>query len=132
MQSNDTPFSSDESVLDAGIDENVQENDKKFNPWGDMNVNDIPLDIDTDTDSSTKSEPIFVKTEKPPDVVFSLLSNIEHLNSAKKFYIKLRPSEHTICFKGIGLVFKHRPVVTMAAKPSGACLFNSNIRHVNM
>ena len=51
-----------------------------------MNVNDIPLDIDTD--SSTKSEPIVVKTEKPPDVVFSLLSNIEHLNSAKKFYIK--------------------------------------------
>ena len=85
MQSNDTLFSSDELVLDAGIDENVQENDKIFSPWGDMNINDIPLDIDidTDTDSSTKSEPIIVKTEKPPDVVFSLLSNIEHLNSAK-------------------------------------------------
>ena len=127
MQSNDTPFSSDESVLDVGVDENVQKNDKLVNLWGDMNVNDIPLDIDTDTgtDSSTKSELIVVKTEKPPDVVFSPLSNIEHLNSAKKFYIKLRPSEHTICFKGIGLVFKHRPVVTIAAKPNGACLINS-------
>ena len=61
-----------------------------------MNVNDIPMEIDTDTDSSTKSEPIIVKAKKPPDVVFSPLSNIEHLNLAKKFYIKLRPSEHTI------------------------------------
>ena len=52
MQSNDTPSSSDESVLDVGVEYNVQ--DKIFNPWGDMNVNDIPLDI-TDTDSSTTS-----------------------------------------------------------------------------
>ena len=60
-----------------------------------MNVNDIPLDIDTDTntDSSIKNEPIIVKAEKPPDVV---LSNIECLNSSKKFYIKLRQFEHTI------------------------------------
>ena len=64
MQSNGTPFLSDESVLDVGVDENVQENDKIFNPWGDMNVNDILLDIDNDTDSSTKSEPIIVKTKK--------------------------------------------------------------------
>ena len=88
-------------------------------------VNDIPMEIDTDTDSSTKSEPITVNAEKFPDVVFSPLSNIEHLNSAKKLYIKVRPSEHTIQFKGIGLVFKHRPVVTIAAKSNGACLFNS-------
>ena len=89
-----------------------------------MNVNDILLDIDTDTDSSTKSEVIIVKTKMPPDVVFSPLPNIEHLNSAKKFYIKLRP-EHTIHFKGIDLVFKHRPVITIAAKPSGACLLTA-------
>ena len=55
----------------------------------------------------------------------SPLSNTECLNSAKKFYIKLRPSDHTIHFKGIDLVFKHMPVVTIAAKPNGACLFNS-------
>ena len=90
-----------------------------------MNVNDIPLDIDTDTDSSMNNEPVIVKEEQPADVVFSPLSNIECLNAAKKFYIKLRPSDHTIHFKGIGLVFKHRPVVTIAAKPNGACLFNS-------
>ena len=118
MQSNDTPFSSDESVLDVGVDEC-----KVDNPWGDIGVNDIPLDIGTD--SSTDSEPLIVNAENAPDVVFSPLSNIEHLNSAKKFYIKLRPSDHTIHFKGIGLVFKHRPVVTIAAKPNGACLFNS-------
>ena len=127
LQSNDMPFSSDESVLGVGVDDYVQGNDKIFNPWGDMNVNDIPLEIDTDTDtdSSMYKEPLIVKVEKPPDVVFSPLSNIECLNSAKKFYIKLRPSDHTIHFKGIGLVFKHRSVVTIVAKPDGACLFNS-------
>ena len=125
MQSNDTPFSSDESVLDVGVNIYVQDNHKMLNPWGDMNVNDIPLDIDTDTDSSTKSEPVIVKAEKPADVIFSPLSNMECLNSAKTFYIKLRPSGQTIHFKGTGLVFKHRPVVTTAAKPNGACLFNS-------
>ena len=71
MQSNDTPFSSDESVLDVGVDEC-----KVDNLWGDMDVNDIPLDVDTD--SSTDSEPLIVKAENPPDVVFSPLSNIEH------------------------------------------------------
>ena len=74
----------DELVLDVGVDDYVQDNHKMFNMWGDMNVNDIPLDIDTDTDSSTNNEPVIVKAEKPPDVVFSPLSNIEHLNSAKK------------------------------------------------
>ena len=34
MQSNDIPFSSDESVLDVGVDDYVQENNKNFNPWG--------------------------------------------------------------------------------------------------
>ena len=69
MQSNDTPFLSKESVLDVGVDDYVQDNHKIFNLWGDMNVNDIPLDIDTDTDSSTNNEPVIVKAEKPPDVV---------------------------------------------------------------
>ena len=45
MQSNDTQFSCDESVLDVCIDDNVQENRKMYNLWGEMNVNDIPLDI---------------------------------------------------------------------------------------
>ena len=125
MQGNNTPFSSDESVLDVCIDDNVQENCKMYNPWGEMNVNDIPLDINTDTNSNTSSEPAIVNIEELPDVVFSPLSNIECLNAAKKFCIKLRPSEHTICFKGIGLVLKNRPVVTIAAKLNGACLFNS-------
>ena len=78
MQSNDTPFSSDELVLDVGVDDC-----KVDNLWGDMDVNYIPLDIDTD--SSTDSEPPIVKAENPPDDVFRPLSNIECLNSSKKF-----------------------------------------------
>ena len=55
IQSNGTPFSSDKLVLDVGVDDYVQGNHKIFNLWGDMNVNDILLDIDTDTDSSNKN-----------------------------------------------------------------------------
>ena len=50
---------------------------------------------------------------------------MERLNAAKQFYIKLQPSDHTVSYRGIGLVFKHKPVVTVFAKPDGACLFNS-------
>ena len=72
-----------------------------------MNVNDIPLDItDTDTDSSTTSELMVVKTDQTPEVIFSPLSNIEHLNSTRNFHIKLKPSKHTIHLRGMGLVFK--------------------------
>ena len=92
MQSNNTPFSSDEFLLDLCVDDC-----KVYNLWGNMNVNDIPLDIDTD--SSTDNEPYIVQVQKPVDVVFSPLSNIKHLNGAKKFHIKLRPSDHTIHFK---------------------------------
>ena len=56
---------------------------------------------------------------------FSPLSNIECLNAAKKFYIKLQTSDYTVSYRGIGLVFKHKPVVTVSAKPDDVCLFNS-------
>ena len=42
----------------------------------------------TDTNSNTSSKPAIVNSEEPPDVVFSPLSNIECLNTAKKFKYK--------------------------------------------
>ena len=97
---------------------------------------DIPLDIKDEqadtmsnnssiTNSSSSSLPTVTGIKRGPDVIFSPLSNIKHLNTAKKFYIKLQPSDHTASFRGICLVFKHKPEVTVSAKPNGVCLFNS-------
>ena len=49
------------------------------------------------------------------------MSNIDRLNAAKKFHIKLRPSDHIVSHRGIGFVFKCKPVVTVSANPDGAC-----------
>ena len=107
---------------------------------GDMDVQEIPLDIkheeldvmsdntsinSSSSSSSISGSPIITGVEKAPDVIFSPLSNINRLNAAKKFHIKLRPSGHIVSHRGIGFVFKHKPVVTVSAKPDGACLFNS-------
>ena len=59
-------------------------------------------------------------------MLYSVLClTIDHLNAAKKFHIKLRPSDHIVSHRGIGFVFKHKPVVTVSANQDGACLFNS-------
>ena len=103
---------------------------------GDMDIQDIPLDIkheapETVSDNSSidssfsSSSPTVTCVEKGPDVIFSPLSNTECMNAAKKFHVKLQPSDHIVSYRGIGLVFKHKPVVTVSVKPDGACLFNS-------
>ena len=151
IQSNDRPFSSDESVIEVvsekhysshndSDDVDCDDIDNKNNPWGDMDVQEIPLDIkheeldgmsdntsinSSSSSSSSSGSRIITGIEKGPDVIFSPLSNIDRLNAAKKFHIKLRPSDHIVSHRGIGFVFKHKPVVTVSANPDGACLFNS-------
>ena len=122
IQSNDRPFSSDESIIEVVSEKfysshndsdevDCDDIDNKNNPWGDMDVQEIPLDMKYEeldemsnntsinsSSSSTSSSGSFIKTgiEKGPDVIFSPLSNIDRLNAAKKFYIKLRPSDHIV------------------------------------
>ena len=52
--------------------------------------------------SSSSTLPTVTGVKKAPDVIFSPLSNMEHLNTAKKFNIKLQPSDHTVSYRGIG------------------------------
>ena len=108
MQSNDSLFSSDESVLKVcSVNDNNDYDDDDYNddyhnnnPWGDMDIRDIPLDVkDEQADtmsnnsstnsSSSGSSPTVTGVKKAPDVNFSPLSHMERLNAAKKFYIKL-------------------------------------------
>ena len=101
MQSNDSPFSSDESVLkvcsvnDNNNDDDYDDDDNN-NPWGDiqnilLNIKyeqtDTTSDISSINSSSSSSSPTVTVVEKGPIVIFSPLSNIECLNTAKEFYI---------------------------------------------
>ena len=121
---------SDKSVIEVVSEKNysshndsddVDCNDihNKNNPWGDMDVQEIPLDIkhedldvmsdntsinSSSSSSSSSGSPIITGVEKGPDVIFSPLSNIDHLNAAKKFHIKLQPSDHIVSHRGIGFV----------------------------
>ena len=71
---------------------------------GDMDVQEIPLDIkheeldgmsdntsinSSSSSSSSSDSHIITGIGKGPDVIFSPLSNIDRLNAAKKFHIKL-------------------------------------------
>ena len=115
IQSNDRPFSSDESVIKVvsekfysshndSDDVDCDDIDNKNNPWGDMDVQEIPLDIkheeldgmsdntsinSSSNSSSSSGSSIITGIEKGPDVIFSPLFNIDCLNAAKKFHIKL-------------------------------------------
>ena len=115
IQSNDRLFSSDESVIEVvsekhysshndSDDVDCDDIDNKNNPLGDMDVQEIPLDIkheeldvmsdntsisSSSSSSSSSGSPIITGVEKAPDVIFSPLSNINRLNAAKKFHIKL-------------------------------------------
>ena len=89
MQSNDSQFSSDESVLEVcsvydnnDNDNDYDDDDQNNNPWGDMDMQDIPLDIkDEQADSmsnyssinsiSGSSSPTVTRVKKGPDVIFS-------------------------------------------------------------
>ena len=132
IQSNDRPFSSDESFIEVVSEKHYSSHndsddvdckaiDNKNNPWGDMDIREIPLDIEheeldgmsdktsinsSSSSSSSSDSCIITGIEKGPDVIFSPLSNIDHLNAAKKFHIKLRPSDHVVSHRGIGFVFK--------------------------
>ena len=72
--------------------------DNKNNPWGDMDIQEIPLDIkheeldemsnntsinSSSSSSSSSGSRIISGIEKGPDVIFSPLSNIDRLNAAK-------------------------------------------------
>ena len=90
MQSNDSSFSSDESVLEVCSvnDNNNDDYDYDYhnnNPWGDMDGQDVPLDIrdeqadsmsdNSSINSSSSSSSLTVTgVVKGPDVIFSPLT----------------------------------------------------------
>ena len=155
MSNIDDQFLSNKSWVD--VDSNQSESDPP-NPWGDINVEDIPIDIkdgpnldssytshdmvgvdnkmdiqihnhsnsDSTSDSSLDENCSSPKSddsvsvsciEEAPELVFNPLSNSERIYTAQKLCIKLRTNDKAWCYKGIGLIFKCKPVVTISATP---------------
>lgn len=89
------------------LDNLVQPPDAPFvNPFGDTNVDDIPLEI------------------IPSPTIFQPLTEKEIILAGMKLGIRIERSYTSARFTGIGKPFLTDPVVTIAAKGNGGCLPN--------
>ena len=121
--------SAEESLIDVGEIEGSP--NKTNNPWGDIDVNDIPIEIVEDLheelDTSDADEEIEVERpdKNPPQVIFSPLDARERAAAAKKMCVCVQIEENAVQYRGKGKTFTKEPVVSIQAKPDGACLFNT-------
>lgn len=65
------------------------------------------------------------KSNKNIPVHFYPLDAEERSEAAKKLHVRVRMEEQNVQNRGIGEVFRTDPVVSIQAKPDGACLFNT-------
>ena len=125
MSSCEMPVSSDESETIDVVNDRI--NDRNINPWGDIPVDDIPIEIvdnlhnDTDGDSSCD----LIDVQTPPPMVFNPLMDEEGKLAGVKFFLVLNPSDHALKYSGISKVFHNEPVVTISAKLDGYFLLNT-------
>ena len=111
-------MSSDESS-------NIDVGSEIDNPWGNMDVNDIPIEIVDNLNFSEDDEPEITKDYKGCDILFEPLNDHECRVVALKFNLVINESSHPVSFIGIGNTCPCPPMITQSAKPNGACLFNS-------
>ena len=122
ISSKELPLSSDElSSIDVGT-----EAPSRVNPWGDMNVPDIPIeivdhlsDIECDEDATTVQ-----RTDKTP-LYFKPMNDDDRKIAALKFNLVINAQTHPVQFQGAGKMCPCPPLITQSAKANGACLFNS-------
>ena len=97
MSSQEMPLSSDESkTIDVGGTE------CNNNPFGDMNVEDIPIEIVDDLNNLTGDEVIVTEVEEPPICLFSPLLDEDHVCTALKFSLVINPKSHPVKNFGVG------------------------------
>ena len=167
MATNDKGFSSsDESLID------VVTNGKISNPFGNIDVNEIPIEIVEDlysdnsdaddelevdeeirfksrekkrkcmpeqnmfdhntlitSDHSDADEEIEVEIQKSTNlnsaVKFLPLDSEQRANAAHKMCVRLPKNTNSLQNRGVGMIFASEPVISIEAKPDGACLFNT-------
>ena len=94
------------------------------NPWGDMDVQDVSIEIVDHFSESEDSVHVVDSMDKPP-VYFKPLTDEDRQICALKFNMVITTKTHPVKFTGIGKLCPYPPVITQAANPNGACLFNS-------
>ena len=136
VSSKELPMSSDESsTIDVGT-EFSQPNSPYSgvrNPWGDMDINDIPIEIVDDLIFSGDEESMFtdeldiIKKSKAPPIMFNPLTVDDHQIATLKFSLVINGNNHPVKYSGIGNPCPCPPMITQSAHGDGAYLFNSII-----
>ena len=93
-------------------------------PWGNMDVQDIPIEI-VDHFSDLEESVHIVDSMHKSLVYFKPLTDEDRQICALKFNIVINANSHPVKFTGIGKLCPYPPLITQEAKPNGACLFNS-------
>ena len=114
-------LSDDSSTIDVSIDEAPP---SPINPWGNMNVNDIPIEI-IDDFSDTKHKMLITDVTKKPSMYFKPLNDEDWKITAMKFNLVISEKNHQVEYRGVGNLCASPPVITLLAQGNGACLFNS-------
>ena len=117
------PLSSDDyETIDVGTKDLVE---FTRNPWGDLDVNKIPIKIVDDLHDTGDSKITITLHEKSEEPKFLPLNQEDHRIVGLKFGLTLNKTDHNLKFVGIGNVLPKPPVVTVSARADGACFFNS-------
>ena len=95
-----------------------------INPWGNMKVDEIPLNI-VDHFSDSEHDVIVTDVIKKASVIFNPLSGDDRKIAAMKFNLVICEKNHQVEFRNIGKLCASPPVITQSAWGNGLCLFNS-------
>ena len=127
-------MSSDESsTIDVGT-EFIQPNSPDSgvrNPWGDMDINDVPIEIvddiifSGDEESTFSDELDIIKKSKAPPVMFNHLTVDDCQIASLKFSLVINGNNHPVKYSGIGNPCPCPSMITQSAHGGRACLFNS-------
>ena len=123
ISSKELQMSSDDSSTTSTIDVSI-ESAVPVNPWGDMDVKDIPIEIIDHFSNSEDSVQVYDSTPKT-QVIFKPLTDDDRQIAALKFNLVITGKTHPVKFTGIDKMCPYPPVITQAAKLNGTCLFNS-------
>ena len=95
LSSHNDLLSSDKSVINVG---------NYFNPFGDINVDDIPVEIVEDLYTEDDSVRVCSsKVVKPADKIFFWpLQCLERISAGSRLYIKIHCDDRNVMFNGMG------------------------------
>ena len=110
------PHSSDESsTIDVGTDEIISGAGKSnTNPWGDMDVKDIPIEIvnDLHEHDSNRDDTVMYELTPSSSFVFHPLCDEDRRIAAMKFNLVINGKSHPVNFSGLGNVHVPPPSIT--------------------